>query len=149
VEPGCEAAADYLPAQTGAAGKPLYLTAMGFTGPSFSSYYPECCSVFGFWDHFKDLPDVFNAINENEAVRFKVSYKVIGWINEAASDPLAGLNQVITETYNAMVAQCQRQGLPPPTQTPADAFDGNMRQHYRWTFNKEASARTAWTTISR
>jgi hypothetical protein len=92
-DPGSEMAADYLPTQTGADGKPLYLTAMGFTGPSFCAYYPECCSVFGFWDHFKDLPDVFKAINNNEAVRFKVSYQLIGWINEAASDPPASLNR--------------------------------------------------------
>jgi hypothetical protein len=42
---------------------------------------------------------------------------------------------VITDAYNAMLAQCQRQGLS-PTQTPADVFDAYMRQHYRWTFNK-------------
>jgi hypothetical protein len=36
---------------------------------------------------------------------------------------------VITDAYNAMLAQCQRQGLS-PTQTPADVFDAYMRQHY-------------------
>ena len=133
--PDSEAPADYLPAQTGADGKLLYLTAMGFTGPFFCAYYPECCSVFGFWDHFADLP-VFDDIKNNRPIRFKVSYQLIGWINEAASDPLAGLNQVITDAYNAMLAQCQRQGLR-PAQNPADVFDAYMRQHYRWTFNKE------------
>lgn len=134
--PASEQAANYLPSKTGADGKNLFLTAMGFVGPAFSSYYPECCSVFGFWDAFDDMPNILTAINCNDqTVQFKVSYQVVGWIDDASQDPLVSLNSEVTKQYNDMLAQYNSQSVK-PDQTPADILDAYTRRHFGWTVNK-------------
>ena len=142
--PSGEPLKNYLPAQNDAAGNPLYLTAIGFVGPSFSSYYPECNSVFGFWDHFKDQADIYAAINNNTPIQFKASYQVSGWINEADSDPLYGLTQTITNLYNTYVDNCNAQGTP-VVQTPGDVFSKYMLYEFNWSF---VAADITWTLNS-
>lgn len=135
-KPGSESASDFLPAYKGPNGKPLYLTSIGFVGPSFSAYYPECFSVFGFWDHFRDLANVSNAITNNLPIQFKVSYQVAGWINEANSDPLTNIGSVVTAQYNKYVTQCAAEKVP-VVQTPADVFASVSIQKFRWEFHKQ------------
>lgn len=84
-----------------------YLTAIGFVGPSFASYYPECCSVFGFWDSFSDLPDIASAIDGNDPIKFRVSYQVTGWVRDAQKDALSGFQDSVVKAYNDYVAQAQ------------------------------------------
>ncbi|MGL5890996.1 MAG: hypothetical protein ACRC3B_14000, partial [Bacteroidia bacterium] len=131
--PSGEQLNNYLPAQTGANGQPLYLTSIGFVGPSFASYYPECNGVFGFWDHFKDQTTIYNAINNNQPIQFKVSYQVTGWINETNKDPLTDLTQIITNIYNNYVADCNSQNVE-ITQTPGDVFLQYMSDNFGWAF---------------
>ena len=134
--PVTELPSDYLPYYKGANGKPLYLTSVGFVGPSFSAYYPECASVFGFWDHFKDLDSVYKPITENKPIRFKVSYEVVGWINEPGADPLTNIAGLVTEAYNRYVRQCATENVP-VVRTPADDFVGLAVQRFRWEFRKD------------
>jgi hypothetical protein len=132
--PAGETPANYLPAYTGADGDPLYLTATGFVGPAFASYYPDCCSVFGFWDHFKDLPAVYQAITQNLATQFEVTYQVFGWVQDATYDPLAGIQAAAIRQYDAYVAQCAQENVA-VAQTPADVFVSVAQHHLRWTFD--------------
>ncbi len=134
--PGSELPSDFLPSYKGPDGKSLYLTSIGFVGPSFSVYYPECSSVFGFWDHFGDVPDIYNKINNNSAIQFKVSYQVVGWINEPNSDPLTNIASLVTEQYNRYVQECASEKVP-VTRTPADYFVSIAVQKFRWEFNQQ------------
>ena len=112
---------DFLPAYKGPNGKQLYLTSIGFVGPSFSAYDPDCFSVFGFWDHFKDLPDVSNEIHNNRSIQLKVSYQVVGWINEPNSEPLKDIASLVTTHLPTGTCTSVRQNVP-VTRTPADDF---------------------------
>ena len=115
---------------------PNYLTSVGFVGPSFSSYYPECCSVFGFWDHFKDLPQVYNAIQNNLAIQFRASYQVLGWVRDAKHDVLAGFGKKVTDAYNAYVTASIK-AKSAITATPATELVRIAEQDYRLHFNAE------------
>ena len=134
--PSSEPASNYLPAYQGADGKPLYLTAIGFVGPSFASYYPECSSVFGFWDHFQDLPEIASKITSNAPLQFKVSYQVAGWIDDAQADPLNELEQEIARQYDKFVNQSHQQKVP-VSRTPAEVFERVTQEKYRWSFHEK------------
>jgi hypothetical protein len=134
--PDSKPPSNYLTFYKGANGKPLYLTSVGFVGPSFSAYYPECSSVFGFWDHFKDEDKVYKPITENAPIRFKVSYEVVGWINDKTADPLTNIAGLVTEAYNRYVRQCAAEHVP-VVRTPADDFVSLAVQRYRWQFRKD------------
>jgi hypothetical protein len=56
--PAAENPDDYLPSRKRPDGEPLYLTSIGFLGAGFCGYYPDCASVFGFYDTFADVPEV-------------------------------------------------------------------------------------------
>ncbi len=56
------------------------LTAFGYGEPTFASFYPNCHSVFGFYD--KDSAD--KPIQEMKGVQ----YEVLGWHSAAGSDVL-------------------------------------------------------------
>lgn len=132
--PSGESASQFLPSYLGADGQPLYLTATGFVGPGFCDYYPECCSVFGFWDSFKDRDDIFPVITSNNQIRFKVSYQVIGWVNTGASDPMAPVAAQVTQQYNDYVQQCLAQNIT-PTHTPIDYFSNLAKDSFHWAFH--------------
>lgn len=134
--PSSEPASSYLPAYLGEDGKPAYLTANGFVGPGFSSYYPDCCSVFGFWDRFLDRKDVFTAIKSNQPLQFRASYQVTGWIDTGAPDPLDGFADVVKQAYDQHVAEAAQQGVAVDT-TPADAFGQLAEQQFRWSFHTD------------
>ncbi|WP_057937836.1 hypothetical protein [Algoriphagus resistens] len=133
-DPTAENPGEYLPAFSGEDGQPLYLNSIGFVGPGFSAYYPDCCSVFGFWDHFKDTADVYEAINENLPLQFKVSYQVTGWINDQLKDPLKNISSKVAEQYNAYVSQCIQEQVE-IKKTPADTFDAVSQEQFRWLFD--------------
>ncbi len=113
-----------------------YLTAIGFVGPSFASYYPECCSVFGFWDNFSDLPDIAAAIESNEPIKFRVSYQVIGWVRDAGKDVLVPFKDTVTKAYDDYVAQAQAEKAEIAI-TPVDEVARIASQNYKLSFNKD------------
>jgi hypothetical protein len=139
--PAGESAANYLPNYTGPGGTPLYLTSIGFVGAAFSGYYPDCRSVFGFWDTFADVSDVYAAITGNNAIKFRVSYTVIGWLPDAANDPLSGLATTVTSQYNQYVNQATAEQAK-VTSTPADVFASITGNQYGWQFSDNAIAYT-------
>ncbi|MET3724606.1 hypothetical protein [Sphingomonas trueperi] len=120
---------------------PCYLNSIGFVGPSFSSYYPECNSVFGFWDSFADAPDIAAAINNNSAIRFRVSYQVIGWLRDPTKDVFAGFGAQVIKAYDAYVASANAQNATVAI-TPADELARLAQQNWRLAFN---TADIAWT----
>ncbi len=77
-----------------------HLTTLGYGEPAFASFYPNCHSVFGFYDDI-------DATAESD-----VKYEVIGWYSEINNDPLAallnadktltgqGLKEAILENFN-------------------------------------------------
>src|SRR5258708_6308798 len=119
--PAAEPASDFLPSYTGTDGKSLYLTSVGFVGPLFSSYYPECISVFGFWDTFADQPTLYKQIATNAPLQFKASYQLIGWIQDPSKDPLVNIGAQVKKQYDDYVAKCAQQKVA-VTKTPADFF---------------------------
>jgi hypothetical protein len=118
-------------------GKPLQLSSVGFVGPGFSAYYPECCSVFGFWDTFADVPGLREQMLENAPVRFSASYQVIGWIDDAAADPLAGLPAAASADYTARVRQCLAAGVAVDLD-PADAVSDVLDREHRMALRPDA-----------
>lgn len=86
----------------------VYLTSVGFIGPTFSSSYPDCSSVFGFWDDFSDNDSLKSDLDNNKYVNFKVSYQVIGWIKNSI-DPLKKLLDKVTNDYNIYAKECKKE----------------------------------------
>ena len=140
-DPASEHPEDYLPHYTGPGGTPLYLTAVGFAGAAFSSYYPDCCSVFGFWDTFADLSDVFDTVANRGSGTFRVSYQVIGWLPDAATDPLATLAATVTSQYDQYLAQCAEQQVQPVSK-PTDVFARVTADQFAWQFSGNAISYT-------
>jgi hypothetical protein len=140
-DPAGEQPQDYLPSRTGADGAALYLTSIGFVGAAFSGYYPDCRSVFGFWDTFADIPAVHNAINANAAIKFRASYDVIGWLAEPADDPLNGLASTVTREYDRYLAQCAAEQVDVAS-TPTKVFQRIAAQSFGWEFSANAIAYT-------
>jgi hypothetical protein len=134
-------APSYLPDHKRTDGNPQRLTAIGFVGPGFAAYYPDCCSVFGFWDNFADHPDIAGPIGSNAQLRFEASYQVIGWIDDATLDPLATLIADATARYAVRVAQCLAENVPLDT-TPVDVVVQLVASTCRWTLDKSAVTAT-------
>lgn len=133
--PAGEQASNYLPYYNGIDNQQLYLTSIGFVGAYFGSYYPECCSVFGFWDNFSDVSDVYTAITtEASPIQFRASYQVVGWLDDATTDPLATITTQVTTQYNQYVASCVANNTT-PVLTPVDFFNSITTQNLKWTFN--------------
>ena len=125
----------YLRDLTDAEGNPYYLDATGFVGPAFSSYYPDCCSVFGFWDCFADDDYIYELINRDNPEPFKVSYHVVGWI-ENGEDPFQNIQEVIRQVYESYVNECRNAGTG-IIKTPADFFTEYSESTFGWQFNEE------------
>ncbi|PPD38106.1 MAG: hypothetical protein CTY16_20685 [Methylobacter sp.] len=115
-------------------GNPCYLNSIGFLDPGFSSYYPDCCSVFGFLDRFLDNPVIYNALKNGTPIQFKASYQVMGWISDG-NDPLDGIATQVVGQYQNYVTNCNQQDTE-ITKTPADFFTNIAQQNFRWLFNK-------------
>lgn len=58
------------------------LTAIGAGDVMFAAYYPNCRSVFGFYDDLSDLP---------ESVSADLTYFVMGYFSDPGNDPLSGV----------------------------------------------------------
>jgi hypothetical protein len=67
------------------------LTAVGYGEPTFAAFYPNCFSVFGFYDG-----DI-NALQNNS-----LSYDVIGWYNKTTQDYLKTFITYFNETYKGI-----------------------------------------------
>jgi len=63
------------------------LTVLGYGNNNFTTYYPNCHSVLGFFD-----PDI-----ASEDVLKKVSYEIVGWYDNEREDPINKYFQSITE----------------------------------------------------
>ena len=57
------------------------LTAVGYGHPAFAAFYPNCSTVFGYYDALTDLVD-------NDPATSTISYHVVGWYSDPTSDPL-------------------------------------------------------------
>lgn len=131
-----EPAENYLPHFNGLDDKPLYLTSIGFVGPSFSSYYQECCSVFGFWDRFNDNQTVYDAIQQGGKIKFRTTYQIFGWNHDPSDDPLVGIEATVTSRYADYVQQCQNENVAVKT-TPADEFAYVAENQLKWAFHEQ------------
>jgi hypothetical protein len=66
---------------------PYDLTIVGYGDLDFTSFYPNCSSVFGFCDPADQL-----AVSGYDCTQDKLSYSVTGWYCEDEKDPLQKLN---------------------------------------------------------
>jgi len=141
--PENEQAKDYLPFYHDQPGAPAYLDAIGFVGPSFAGFYPDCNSVFGYWDRFEDLTDVggvdvAKAVANNVPIQFRVSYQVFGWIEDKTLDPAAGFDKAVRDNYQALWEQWKAQGIiKTPTQTPAGVAVDYANTTFGWLIEKK------------
>jgi hypothetical protein len=140
-DPSGEDPSDFLASHAGDDGKPLTLTSLGFVGPTFAPYYPECRSVFGFWDHFEDVAftssggtTLYQAIRNDIPVRFKASYQVIGWFADPSADPMAEVSAAATARFDDYLARCKANGVT-PSETWASTFVATVEDQCRWTFD--------------
>lgn len=139
-QPASEDPASYLPYYRGPDHAPRYLTATGFVGPSFCGYYPDCRSVFGFWDTLQDLPE-YPKLRQPADVKLTFSYTVIGWIAGPAADPLAPLAAMVRGAYDHYVDQCAAENVK-VARTPLDFFHQATADRYGWTFTDQAFSAT-------
>lgn len=103
------------------------VSALGNSGPTFSAYYPDCASAFGFHDTFQDLGQAFALGN----AQFEVSYQVSGWHSSAVDDPLlnADFKQALA------TAQADNSKAPPDQQlTPAQLLAQVVEGFYQWQY---------------
>jgi hypothetical protein len=135
-DPASDDPASYLPHYRGPDGAARYLTAMGFVGPSFCGYYPDCRSVFGFWDTLRDLPE-YPKLAQSAAVDLTFTYTVIGWIAGPAADPLEPLATLVRGAYDHYVDQCAAEKVK-LARTPLDFFHQATADKYGWTFTDQA-----------
>lgn len=113
-------------------GNPCYLSSIGFLGPGFSTYYPDCCSVFGFCDRFLDVKEIYDALKNGTSIQFKASYQVIGWIE--GTDPMDQVPGVVTKNYESYVNNCIEQDTE-VLKTPTDFFLAYAKKQFKWKFN--------------
>ncbi|MEM8641277.1 MAG: hypothetical protein AAGG51_21035 [Cyanobacteria bacterium P01_G01_bin.54] len=64
----------------------------GYGEPTFAAFYPNCASVFGFYDSATSLAD-FVPLEDT------LMYQVIGWFSQTASDPLANGSAVDSQWH--------------------------------------------------
>ncbi len=67
------------------------LTAVGYGDPTFAAHYPNCHSVFGFYD--REIKD--------EASLVGISYELVGWYSRDEQDFLLQLFDTITSSQHA------------------------------------------------
>lgn len=72
--------ADKIPQRDNGDGYLDKLTAIGAGNPYFAAYYPECKSVFGFYDDLKDLTEESSVM---------LTYFVMGYFSKADQDPFS------------------------------------------------------------
>ncbi|AIK95692.1 hypothetical protein [Candidatus Odyssella acanthamoebae] len=105
------------------------LTAIGYGNINFSSFYPNCRSVFGFYD---DVQDIQQSLT--------LTYSVVGWYSEDNKDFLNSLgNGENTQDWLAS----QDWGLSPEAQqqlvlnTSASLYSGFI-QNIQWNPNQQS-----------
>ncbi|WP_331768101.1 hypothetical protein [Embleya sp. NBC_00896] len=135
-DPATERPTDYLGAYTAGDGAAHRLTSIGFVGPAFAGYYPDCNSVFGFWDTLADVPEVWQVPESASPISFRFTYNVTGWL-APHDDPLTGFAATVTAGYDAYVAHCAAERVT-VTETPADACVSMAAHSFGWDFDAAA-----------
>ena len=89
------------------------LTAAGYGEPAFAAFYPNCSSVFGFYDSAFSSDDVF---------ALGLTYYVVGWYADATADPVAAATQNFAD---------------------AETLRATLEDQFEWTFDTTTSAVTS------
>ena len=79
------------------------LFGVGPGDPLFNAYYPNCCSVFGYYD---DLNGIFNEDGSRNTDR--LTYSVIGYYSNKDNDPFSKVNTIeemkdVLTKYNLII----------------------------------------------
>ncbi|KPA88147.1 hypothetical protein ACMGT0_19475 [Pseudomonas sp. RHF3.3-3] len=114
------------------------ISALGNSGPTFSAYYPDCASAFGFHDTFLDLEQDKPQKWHLDNVQFQVSYQVSGWHSSAADDPLQG--QAFRQAL--AVAEADNANRPADRRlTPAQVFAQVVQGFHGWQYQPTVDER--------
>ncbi len=114
------------------------LTAIGFGDPGFTAYYPNCHSVFGFYDD--EITDVKN-----------LTYEVYGWYAKEQEDPLdifvKGLTSDQKATFSEQLEKEFSWKLDGNTPIP-DKIICSARLQFTETFDKTYPTLTATPSVT-
>ena len=108
------------------------LTAVGYGEPTFTAFYPNCFSVFGFQDG-----------DPGKSIK-GLTYEVIGWYSDAKQD---ALNKFITAHPNATLAELQEE-FNWTTIADGEALPNQMLCYAQLTFQPNGSTANATTDAS-
>jgi hypothetical protein len=61
------------------------LTVIGYGEPTFAAFYPNCATVFGFYDSLDELEAAVNGLGPEE---YSLMYHVVGWYSDPDNDPI-------------------------------------------------------------
>lgn len=75
------------------------LTAVGYGEPAFAAFYPNCHSVFGFYDDY--LPQSLDGLQ----------YEVIGWYSDTEQDHLKAFIKKLNQPTNKQVLEAIQKDL--------------------------------------
>jgi hypothetical protein len=93
------------------------LSAVGYGEPSFAAFYPNCHSVFGFYD------DGYDGASPDD-----VQYELIGWYSDSEQDYLNKFRAAVIADY-----QARRQAAP-----TVDDLKSELAARVGWTFEPGA-----------
>ncbi|MEM7309113.1 MAG: hypothetical protein AAF682_20685 [Planctomycetota bacterium] len=83
------------------------LTVNGYGEPTFAAFYPNCRSVFGFWDDDR-------SVLAGRGPRSDLAYEVVGWYAQPAEDPLQQRGGEVSAKALADELRCRvPEGAPP------------------------------------
>lgn len=108
---------------------PHKLTAIGYGEPTFAAYYPNCATVFGFYDSADSL-------SESDTL----TYQVVGWYSNSEDDPL---QQHQPDTCSSEKA-CKQEGYKfypdlewmfPSTENPTLSLYSGLIRNITWNRN--------------
>lgn len=134
-DPATDNPQDYLSNFKSPEGPNYFLNSTGFVGPAFSSYYPDCRTVFGFWDNFYDIKALGDAVKGNTETAFTASYQVIGALSDSATDPLTTFASDVRQQYDTYVDQTISEKTA-IKRKPSDVFLEMAKQQFGWIFKR-------------
>ncbi len=108
------------------------LTALGYGTEAYAAAYPHCRNVFGFFD------PVFDAVRAKDGLEPRhrhLSYLVVGWYHDQASDPVTLIRKTVDDLLAARIKKTGPAGVDLANlrkEVLSDAFKSVHGWSYPW-----------------